>query len=298
MESRYFIRPACATDLPLLSRWRAMPHVSRWWGDPTIEPEIEKLREPRIAMWIAEFEGRPFAFIQDYDVRAWSPHHFDYLPPSSRGMDVYIGELAMLGVGHGSRLLRQHVDRLFMAGAPAVGIDPHPRQRHRAPGLRNSGLLGCQRSDRHAVERRYPDGSLRLDPNVRFPPFSEVGKGGLSGAAMSAFGPDADVRFRPLADLWIRCLGSLRAIRSAASSCPPLEPQKQGNDDPLSEAATIRNKVFPEALIVKASRIQAGANPSAKDPKKNFCTSVAGRSGRTVAETAASPSQSANGQDE
>ena len=126
VENRYLLRPAGEPDLPLLSRWRALPHVSRWWGDPAIEAEIEKLRERRIAMWIAEFEGRPFAFIQDYDIRAWSPHHFDYLPPGSRGMDVYIGEPAMLGSGHGSRLVRQHVDRLFTLGSPAVGIDPHP----------------------------------------------------------------------------------------------------------------------------------------------------------------------------
>ncbi len=77
-------------------------------------------------MWIAETKARPFAFIQDYDVRAWSPHHFDYLPAGSRGMDVYIGEPEMLGLGHGSRFVRQHVDHLFSLGAPAVGIDPHP----------------------------------------------------------------------------------------------------------------------------------------------------------------------------
>ena len=41
-------------------------------------------------------------------------------------MDVYIGEPARLGQGHGSALVRQHVDRLFLQGIPAVGIDPHP----------------------------------------------------------------------------------------------------------------------------------------------------------------------------
>jgi len=110
----------------MLSHWRSLPHVSCWWGDPAVEPAHETFRDPHIAMWIAETETQPFAFIQDYAVHAWSPHHFDYLPVGSRGMDVYIGPPDMLGLGHGSRLVRQHVDRLFSLGAPAVGIDPHP----------------------------------------------------------------------------------------------------------------------------------------------------------------------------
>ncbi len=126
VETRYLIRPVGEADLPLLRGWRARPHVSRWWGDPALEPVEEALIEPNIALWIAELAGRPFAFIQDYDVHAWTPHPFDYLPPGSRGLDVYIGEPELVGLGHGSRLVRQHVDHLFGLGAPAVGIDPHP----------------------------------------------------------------------------------------------------------------------------------------------------------------------------
>ncbi len=77
-------------------------------------------------MWIAELEHRPFAFIQDCAIADWLPHHFDYLPSGSRGIDLYIGEPALLGLGHGSALVRQHVDHLFSQGVPAVGIDPHP----------------------------------------------------------------------------------------------------------------------------------------------------------------------------
>lgn len=32
----------------------------------------------------------------------------------------------MVGLGHGSTLLRQHGDTLMRDGAPALGIDPHP----------------------------------------------------------------------------------------------------------------------------------------------------------------------------
>jgi aminoglycoside 6'-N-acetyltransferase len=126
MGERYRIRRVAPADLPLLGRWRGRPHVSRWWGEPALEPEAEKLADPKIAMWIVELATEPFAFIQDYEVHAWPDHHFGYLPGGSRGMDVYIGEAGFVGRGHGSAMIRQHVDDLFAAGAPAVGIDPHP----------------------------------------------------------------------------------------------------------------------------------------------------------------------------
>ena len=126
MANPYLIRPMAHDDLPLVRGWRAQAHVARWWGDASIEPEDEKLSDPRIALWIAELDGQPFAFIQDYDVHGWSPHPFSYLPAPSRGMDVYIGEAAMIGAGHGARFIRQHVGSLFAAGVKGVGIDPHP----------------------------------------------------------------------------------------------------------------------------------------------------------------------------
>ncbi len=126
MRDAYLVRPMTRDDLALVRGWREQAHVRRWWGDPEVEPEDEKLSDPRIAMWVVEEGGRPFAFIQDYAVHAWSPHPFDYLPAGARGMDVYIGEADMLGLGHGARFVRQHVDRLFAQGVPAMGIDPNP----------------------------------------------------------------------------------------------------------------------------------------------------------------------------
>ena len=125
-RDRYRFRPLAPADLPLLARWRAMPHVVRWWGDPALECEADKAGDPRIAMWIVEHEGRPFAFAQDYDVHGWRPHPFSYLPAGARGIDQYIGEPDMLDRGHGTAFVAEHVRRLFDAGAPAVGTDPHP----------------------------------------------------------------------------------------------------------------------------------------------------------------------------
>ena len=122
----YLIRPVSEADLPLLTRWRHQPHVRRWWGEPDVEDEAEKLTDTRIAMWVVQLEDRPLGFIQDYDVHGWTPHPFDYLPAPSRGMDVYIGEHDLMGSGHGTAFIRQHVATLFAQGIRAIGIDPHP----------------------------------------------------------------------------------------------------------------------------------------------------------------------------
>lgn len=129
MNAPYDFRPAAAADLPMLKRWRATPDVTAWWG-AWEDPEAEfaaHLADPAMALWIvARHAGRPFAFAQDYACHAWDPHPFSYLPPGARGVDLYIGDPVMLGRGHGSTLLRQHCERLFAAGVPAIGTDPHP----------------------------------------------------------------------------------------------------------------------------------------------------------------------------
>ena len=144
MSTAYLIRQLTEADLNVVARWRAQPHVARWWGDPSVESEAEKLDNPLISLSLVEHAGRPFALIQDYAVHDWSPHHFDYLPPGARGMDVFIGETDMLGAGHGPAFIRQHVDQLFAAGVPAMGIDPHPdntaaRQAYEKAGFAEAG---------------------------------------------------------------------------------------------------------------------------------------------------------------
>ena len=141
MPEDYRFRPATEADLPLLRRWRAMPHVVEWWGAPDVEPEDEKLTEALVAMTIVEHEGRPFAFIQDYSPHDWDPHPFSYLPPGSRGIDHYIGEPDMIARGHGSAFIRFFCDRLFVAGAPAVGTDPDPDNLRAIRACRNAGFL-------------------------------------------------------------------------------------------------------------------------------------------------------------
>lgn len=126
MDGPYRFRPVEVADLPLVRAWRRRPHVVEWWGPPDSEDLGETLGNPNLSMWLVEWHGRPFAYAQDYDPHAWDPHPFAHLPPGSRGIDQYIGEPDMLDRGHGSAFVRMHCDRLFAAGAPAIGTDPRP----------------------------------------------------------------------------------------------------------------------------------------------------------------------------
>lgn len=122
---RYGFRPVTLADLDLVRRWQAEPQVRAWWGED--DPfDAGDLADPRVRLWIVDWDGVPFAFLQDYDVHGWKGHHFGYLPKGARGIDQFIGEPGMLGQGHGPAFIRQRVAALFAAGAPVIGTDPHP----------------------------------------------------------------------------------------------------------------------------------------------------------------------------
>jgi aminoglycoside 6'-N-acetyltransferase len=122
----YSFRPATAKDLPRLRRWLATPEVRPWWGKPSEQFELLRadLNEPLMTMRIVSFNGRLFAYAQDYDVHSWPQPHLSHLPKGSRAIDSFIGRPSMVGRGHGQAYLRLLAERLCAEGAPLVAIDP------------------------------------------------------------------------------------------------------------------------------------------------------------------------------
>lgn len=122
---QYSFRSAGLEDLSVLRNWQSLPHVRKWWGDN--DPFDENgVHDARVARWIVELNGKPFANMQDYCVHGWENHHFGHLPLGARGVEQYIGNPTMIGRGHGSAFLQQRLDELFDAGVPVVAVDPHP----------------------------------------------------------------------------------------------------------------------------------------------------------------------------
>ena len=78
-RSKYDFRQVTVDDVPILFAWRAQPLVREWWG--TDEPyDQETISDLRISRSIVSYEGRPFAYLQDYAVHGWEDHHFTHLP--------------------------------------------------------------------------------------------------------------------------------------------------------------------------------------------------------------------------
>jgi aminoglycoside 6'-N-acetyltransferase len=77
--SAYRFRPVTKSDVRLLRRWRARPHVVECWGAPEDEDPEEVLADARVTMWIVEHEGRPIAYAQDYSPSDWTQHPFAHL---------------------------------------------------------------------------------------------------------------------------------------------------------------------------------------------------------------------------
>ena len=141
-EDRYDFRQATMADLALLARWQAEPHVRRWWD--TAEPyDQAEMNDPRVSRWIVSANEHPFGFMQDYTVHGWKEHHFSNLPKGSRGIDQYIGDPEMLGLGHGSAFIAARMQALFDLGVPVIATDPHP-QNERAISVYEK--LGFKRS--------------------------------------------------------------------------------------------------------------------------------------------------------
>lgn len=138
----YSFRPATADDLPRLRHWLHTPEVKRWWGNPSEQLELlrEDLNEPRMTMRIVLFNGRPFAYAQDYEVHAWPQAHLAHLPQGSRAIDSFIGSPAMIRRGHGQAYLRLLAERLCAEGAPLIAIDPAIGNVRARPAYEQAGL--------------------------------------------------------------------------------------------------------------------------------------------------------------
>lgn len=124
--SLYQFHPMTAADLPMVQRWLTTPHVVQWWGDPHAQFALVSgdLENPDMDQLIVATDGRPFGYLQSYNLAAWPDDAFRTQPPGTRAIDQFIGEPDMVNRGHGSAFIRAFVDSLLAAGTPRVITDP------------------------------------------------------------------------------------------------------------------------------------------------------------------------------
>lgn len=135
-------RPLQRVDFPLVARWRAEPHVVRWWGPAPDLASLEGEHGPQIdgseptEVLIAELDGAPVAFLQRYRNRDHPEWDRQVQLRRAAGIDYYIGDPHLTGRGLGPRLIAQFVDELFRdfvdVDCVAVGVLQENRPSWRA----------------------------------------------------------------------------------------------------------------------------------------------------------------------
>jgi aminoglycoside 6'-N-acetyltransferase len=125
---RYSFRDVTREDFPLLATWLAEPHIAKWWGG--VDEELASIEYSMTSVetrpMIAELDGRPIAYLQYYDPYLEEDHPYQDQPKGTLGIDISIGNAELVGIGHGSAIIRQLTSELFENGAKRIVIDPDP----------------------------------------------------------------------------------------------------------------------------------------------------------------------------
>ena len=74
VSTDYEFVPMTSADLPLIRRWLETPHVAEWWHDAAEQFELVSgdLDHPDMAQFIVASDGRPFAYLQCYNLSDWN----------------------------------------------------------------------------------------------------------------------------------------------------------------------------------------------------------------------------------
>jgi aminoglycoside 6'-N-acetyltransferase len=127
------LRPAAASDIPLLERWDAQPHViSATTDDPAAVAAFDADWVAEIAAashvsrhYIAELDGRPIGAMQIIDPELEPTHYWGEIEPNLRALDIWIGDAADLGHGYGETMMRLAIEMCFAdENVTAILIDP------------------------------------------------------------------------------------------------------------------------------------------------------------------------------
>jgi aminoglycoside 6'-N-acetyltransferase len=134
---RLTLRPATLADVPTLDRWDRDPNVIaassddpdalKAFGD-LYWPEELAMQSDVYEYFIAELDGRPIGAMQIIDPHLEPTHYWGEIEPNLRAMDIWIGDPADRGQGHGAEMMRLALERCFAdPRVTAIVIDPLAR---------------------------------------------------------------------------------------------------------------------------------------------------------------------------
>ena len=133
--------PLDASHRELLLKWLSTPHAQEWWGDAQEELELIYDDKAEHQPFMVRINEESIAYIQ-----AWWPSRHPDLPwqhqmtPSTRGIDIMIGDPKNLGKGLGSLIVKHFAAKLFSEGATRLVIDPDKRNERAVMAYMKAGF--------------------------------------------------------------------------------------------------------------------------------------------------------------
>lgn len=134
-ESLFTFKPLQATDLPELYQWFQDPDIQHWWPVPTQQEDffkdfLKKIRSSCTQPYLIYMADQAIGYIQYYHIdrqdskQAWLP----LLPPTTVGIDQFIGKADCRGKGYGPVLLKAFIAYLkeHIPDLKTVIVDPDP----------------------------------------------------------------------------------------------------------------------------------------------------------------------------
>jgi len=137
------------SDLPLLQKWLAAPHVAVWWNERFDLASLEAKYGPAIDgsepihLYLIQVEGAPIGWIQWYRWRDFPEHAIHVsADPLSAGIDLAIGDIEMIGRGLGPAIIREFGTNYIFADNDigAIVADPSTRNKRSVGAFRKAGF--------------------------------------------------------------------------------------------------------------------------------------------------------------
>lgn len=127
-------RPLSQTDVPQMHTWFNLPHVQKFyslrqWTEAEVMKKLEPYIEGRqpVNGFIALIDGKPIGYVQKYNIVdfPWpNQNRADEIVKNAAGIDLFIGDIDMIGKGIGSQLIQAFLNQHIWPNKQYCLIDP------------------------------------------------------------------------------------------------------------------------------------------------------------------------------
>jgi aminoglycoside 6'-N-acetyltransferase len=180
-------RPLAEDDLPQIFMWLNKPHVRRWYAAaPGSFAEVAAKYGPRtipgnaVRAFVVRVDGRDAGYIQAYAIEDFPEYAAAIAAERGvEGIDVFLGEEALIGRGIGPQVIRHFVDEVVFRGDGALACVAGPSEGNQASirafekaGFRRWKVAKPEGGERECVLRRDNRGGdyrielIRLDEDA------------------------------------------------------------------------------------------------------------------------------------